>query len=241
MTEKSVPEEATNGLPCESTACGPRCGRWRFSLRAVLFLTLVAALLLGSLLTYWRMRRAERELQVVRDEMGYLAIGDPSLVHVVALNVNEAMTWRWRVHLPKGHKYRWKVAHGPVPAQGVPQKATWTCVSNEPYWETGVEALVTVSLRRDGADKWALTLSSRSGGTKWQLGGGTVTIPDAHMRPLLEAGSIEESHLGSRGTEALTPGEAIILLKRHVRERTPSGGSPTMPMPGIMIWLEEYP
>ncbi len=231
-------------MAAEHTESGPGIGghwyQWRLS--TLLLIVLIVALALGGVLTYRTLREAKRQLQSLRNEAGYLAIEKTDLVHVIALEASEPMSWRWRLYLPKGHKYQWKVAHGAIPPDGFPRNA-WTCVSNEPYWETGIETLVTVSLRRQGDGAWALTLSSRSGGTRHQLGGGTLRIPDGDLRPMLEATGIEEGRLGSRGTETAKPGEPLLLLKRRACEIIAGGGSQpsTKPMPGIMVWLEKNP
>ena len=161
------------------------------------------------------------------------------VVRVTALEEFEPETWRWNVHLPKGQRYHWDAAYGDIPASGVP-RARVTAVSNEPYWETGLDAVMTAALRRRSDGNWLLTVGSRSLNTKWQIGGLSVPIPDSALRPMLDAGNIEQETLGDhRTTETLPPAKPIILLKRRVWEQPPPGNRPlTKATPGIMIWLQ---
>ena len=165
-------------------------------------------------------------------------IEDMDVVRVTALDAREPMTWQWQVHLPKGHRYAWNVAYGEIPASGLPSRSP-SSISNEPYWETGLDAVLTAALRRVDDKTWSLTLASRSLNTKWQFGGGSFPIPDAVLRPLLDAGSIEETILGNHGAKTLKSDEPVILLKRRTCEKLPDGNiQPSKKaMPGIMIWL----
>jgi len=168
-----------------------------------------------------------------------VVIEDMDVVRVTALDVREPMTWQWRVHLPKGHRYAWYVANGAIPASGIPvidfSKHTWACISQEPYWKTGLDAVLTAALRRIDHKSWALTVDARPLNTRWNLGSGSAPIPDAALRPMLDAGSIEYAFLGKRGTETLRPDQPIILLMQRAHDKhQPS----TKAMPGFMTWLQ---
>ena len=156
------------------------------------------------------------------------------MVQVTALDVREPMTWQWRVHLPKGCKYAWNVARGVIPADGFPEHP-WACISSEPYWETGLDAILTVALRRQDDANWALTVTSRSFNTKEHFGSGSEPIPVKAIRPLLEAGGVEETVRGSRETEILNSDAPILLLMRRVHNTQLPRSHRT---PGIMVWLQ---
>src|SRR5947207_2111935 len=214
--------------------------RARYSLGTLLILVAVVGVLVGSFVVGTRLRRAERELQVLRDETGRLTIGDRSQVHVINVNVDEPNTWRWRLFIPKGQKYSWNLAAKDIPQLDVPQQAGVKAVSNEPYWERDNEVLVTATLRRQDDTHWRLSVESRIGDSKNQMSGGSLEIPAENLAWNTEGASTDGRVAGSRGTKLYEPRRAIILLQRRPVARQPDGSSKPSPdpMPGFMIWLQ---
>ena len=114
-------------------------------------------------------------------------------------------------------------------------------MSNEPYWETDKEVLVTAKLRRIDDEYWQLSVESRIGNTKHQMHGASLRIPNDKLRWTSEISSVDGRVIGSRGTVVRDPKGPIILLQRRPCERQPDGTyqpSPN-PMPGFMVWLQE--
>jgi len=224
--------------------------RVRYSLGTLLILVAVVGVIVGSFVVGTRLRRAERELKALRDETGRLTIGDRSQVHVINVRVDEDTaadvtgdkpnTWRWRVFIPKGQKYSWNLAAKDIPQLDVPQEAGVKVTSNEPYWERDNEVLVTARLRRQDDDHWRLSVESRIGDSKNQMGGGSLKIPAENLAWNTEGASTDGRVAGSRGTKLYEPGRAIILLQRRPVARRPDGtyGPSPDPMPGFMIWLQ---
>ncbi len=220
-------------------------GLVRFSLRGLLLLITVVALGVGLFVVSRRAQEAETNLAVIREEFGHvlgrLTIGDPTQVHVRALHADEPNTWRWRMHIPKGHKYAWKAAHSNIPGDGVPKHAV-AGFSNEPYWETDNEVLVTVRLRQVDADEWRLSVDSMIAKSRNQMTDISLSIPNENMKWMSEVHSINIRHLGNKGQDTVDPKGPIILLQRRPNKRMSDGSyqpSPE-PMPGIIIWLEKH-
>ena len=213
--------------------------RVRYSLGTLLILVAVVGVLVGSYLMGTRLRRAERELQALRDETGRLTIGDRTQVHVINVPVEEPNTWRWRLFIPKGQKYSWNLAAKDIPQLDVPQQAGVKAVSYEPYWERDNEVLVTATLRRQDDTEWRLSVESRIGDSKNQMSGGSLKIPAEQLAWNTEGASTDGRVAGSRGTKLYEPRRAIILLQRRPVARQPDGtyGPSPDPMPGFMIWL----
>ena len=67
------------------------------------------ALLLTSIVMYWRLSQSEQELVKLRNMAGYLKIEDENLFYAIAIETDEPWTWRWRVFMPAGHKYSWNI------------------------------------------------------------------------------------------------------------------------------------
>ena len=149
----------------------------RFRLRTLMIVVAVVGVIVGSYVMGTKLRQAERELQVLRNETGRLTIGDRTQVHVINVAVDEPNTWRWRLFIPKGQKYSWNLAAEEIPQFDVPQRAGIKTVSNEPYWERDNEMLVTATLRRQDDSNWRLSVESRIGDSKSQMSGGALEIP----------------------------------------------------------------
>ena len=219
--------------------------RVRYSLGTLLILVAVVGVIVGSYVMGTRLRRAERELKALRDETGRLTIGDRSQVHVINVPVadvtgDEPNTWRWRLFIPKGQKYSWNLAAKDIPQLDVPQEAGVKVISNEPYWERDNEMLVTATLRRQDDDHWRLSVESRIGDSKNQMGGVSLKIPAENLAWNSVGASTDGRVAGSRGTQLYEPRRAIILLQRRPVARQPDGSSKPSPdpMPGFMIWLQ---
>jgi hypothetical protein len=212
----------------------------RYRLRTLLIVVAVVGVIVGSYVAGARLRRAERELQVLRDETGRLTITDRSQVHVINIVVDEPNTWRWRLFIPKRHKYSWNLVAKDIPQFDVPQQAGVKAISYEPYWERDNEVLVTATLRRQDDAHWRLSVESRIGDSKDQMSGGSLKIPAEELAWNTEGASTDGRVAGSRGTQLCEPRGPIILLQRRPLARQPGGSyapSPD-PMPGFMIWLQ---
>lgn len=215
-------------------------GRWRFSLRTLLLIVVVVCIAIPMAMQTIKLYRAEVELRQLRNEVGYLSVDDRSKVHVIAVDMNEPNTWRWRIFLPQGVRYSWCLGFGDIPAKGVPEpKIKHT--SNEPYSDEDVEVVVTAKLRQIDDGDWSLSVSSIIGGQRYQMGDARVSVPDEEMRRIHKVSVYEGHTLGTRGTETLDPKGPIVLLQLRTCERQPdrSYKPSANPMPGYMIWLEK--
>jgi hypothetical protein len=95
--------------------------RITYSLATLLSVVIVAALILAYVLHIRGLPDAERELHVLRQETGRLTIDDRTKFHAVTVPVDEPNTWRWRIFLPKGHRYSWQIATKDIPPNSVPK------------------------------------------------------------------------------------------------------------------------
>jgi hypothetical protein len=213
--------------------------RWKFSLRTLLLSVVIVCLAIPLVLQSFKLRSAEAELRQLRNETGRLTIGDPKKVHVIAVDMDEPNTWRWKMFLPKGVRYSWCLGYGRILGQGVPSPMIKS-TSAEPYSESDAEVVIDARLRQMDDGHWLLSVSSRIGDRKDQMKGARASIPDEDMRWTREVWVREGTVLGSRGTEVLDPSGPIILLRSRAREKRSDGTFQplTDPMSGYMIWLE---
>jgi hypothetical protein len=221
----------------------PAPPRAKYSLRTLFILVAVICFAVGSYVIGRRLANAEREVRKMQREAGVLTIDDRTKVHVVAVDVDDPNTWRWRLFIPKGHKYSWNIAAEKIPKDHPPQQAGISGFSNEPYWERDNEVLVMARLRQGEDGNWRFTVDPRIGDSKDQMAGAALQIPNEKMKWMTDGrgSSTDGRVVGRRGTEAFEPEGPIILLQRRPTERQPGGShqpSPN-PMPGFMIWLNE--
>jgi hypothetical protein len=217
--------------------------RAKFSLRTLLIVVAVICLAIGSYVVGRKLGTAEREVRKLRNETGVLTVDDPTKVHVIAVGVDEPNTWRWRLFIPKGHKYSWNIAAENIPRNKPPQKAGTSAHSSEPYWERDNELLVTAKLRQGEDGNWRLSVEPKIGDSENQMAGAALTISSEKMKWMTDgrASSTDGQVAGDRGVSVREPEGPIILLQRRPTERQPNGNdlpSPN-PMPGYMIWLKE--
>ncbi len=224
----------------------PQSTSGTFSLRTLLAATLMIALAFVAWNASRRLDEAQRDLSMLREELGHLVgrlhIEDESKFHAVEVDAEEPNTWRWRLFVPQGERYRWCLAHRDVPREGCPEQADWGGVSNEPYQETGNEVLVTARLRDAGDGSWRLSVESLIAGDRPQMGGATMVIPAEDLEWMFTIPSTEHFVLGSRETKVFEPQGDVLLLHRRARERLPDGSfqSNSGPMPGFALWLRPW-
>ncbi len=222
---------------------GTSAHRYWFSLRSLLVAILVICVSITLWQTSRRLADSQSELRQLRDEVGYLSVKDRTKLHAVALDTGEANTWRWRMFIPKGHRYQWKIACKDIPLDSPPQSDQGTStISNEPYWESDNEVLVTARLQQDKDESWTLSVSSKIGDSQNQMGGATLRIPQDQIDWMLTVPATDGQVIGTRGTDIRDPEGPIILLQRRPCEKLPDGSyRPSKgPMPGFMIWLSKW-
>lgn len=215
--------------------------RATYSIATLLIAVMVAAAVLAYVLHVRRLRDAERELHVIRQEMGHLTVEDRTKFHAISVDADEPNTWQWRVFLPKGHRYSWKIASKDIPRNGIPNPTT-NSFSNEPYWETDNEALITATLRKTEEGDWRLTVRSKMGTGENRLGGASLIISEKDLAWMSEVPCTDGQVLGDHGQVVGDPQGPFIFLQRRPCERQPDGDyMPSEgPMPGFMIWLQKW-
>ena len=106
---------------------GERSGPLRFSLRTLVVLTLLAAMVTGLVSMNSRNRELARrnesltqENRRLRDELGELSIDDDTKLHAIRTSSGEGLEWAWRIWIPEGHEYRLRGHGGLVSKEGWP-------------------------------------------------------------------------------------------------------------------------
>lgn len=206
-------------------------------LLVIAFVCLAGPLIYQSL----RLRDAEVELSKLRDETGRMTVKDRSKVHVMYVGgSNEPMTWKWRLFIPKGVRYGWNIAHGDIPAIGLPKNQK-VAVWNAQGEESDREVLVTASLQKTEMGDWQLSVGSRIGDSKDQMGGMSVKFTDKFMTSVNTGGLVGDT-LGSNKTELVDPAKPIVLLTNRAAGTDADGivDVTKSPTPGYAIWMTPF-
>jgi len=179
-----------------------RAGRWRLSVREVLGLVTIAALLAGHVVLLRRLTEAQRQLAELRTEAGYLPPTAAGQVAACRAPSDQPLTYRVRVRVPSDRPYR--VAYSSVFPKD-DSSPRWYAAADLPPGDS----LVTVRVARDPRDeRWKIsTLVQAERGNKRVA----TTLPDGHVS--LFRGNHEVVSAGV-GRTAVTgrPGESIRLI-----------------------------
>ncbi len=205
-------------------------GAVRFSLRALVLLTTIAAMVVG-LITLNRNNRklADRnkaltkENQRLRDELGELSVDDDTQLHAIQTSGGEDLEWEWRVWVPKGHEYRLRGDGGRIPKEG------WPTEGGTIFLRTAGEYVIRYRIFRDPRnDKWYGSLSTR---------GGSV---GKDLQEWVEWGSSTSrgSGVGATTQAFSNDKDKIVELCRHLVSQQESTDKIEDPASGFVIWLE---
>lgn len=182
------------------------------------------------------------ELRKLRSEAGYITVDDNTKFHALAIETGDPNIWKWRMFIPKGTKYQWNIACENIPQTTPPATAGTTGTSNETYWETDTNVLVTARLHENENGDWTLAISSTIGESADQMAGATLTIPAEKIQWMKTSHSTDGQIIGTNETAIRDPKGPIILLQRRPCQQQPDGSfrPSTGTMPGYMIWLTEW-
>ena len=202
--------------------------RLRFSLRMFLLLLFIASLIGSNLFTAWQLHQLREENAELRMEVGRLVVTDVNKVNAVAVPTYQDLTWRWRIHVPKGPPlYVCGSAHE-VPLTGFPANRSATNLPEGEY-------LLTAAIRHDRNGQWQLTVA-------YQNGSSSFGISDEDAGWLVDSPGYSTSQAGVSGTDLFDPNARFELLRVRTFEKRPGGGSVSSDSPagpGVMLWIEK--
>ena len=188
-----------------STTLGAR-GYFRFSLREVLGMVLIAALGIALGNNSIKLAEQDRELNIMRKAFGYLAPSGDNQVAASRGLSDQPLTYQMRVRLPE-----------PLP-EGLEYKVVysslWEKGNTSPTWFGSIpiasgESLVTVRVLDDPRDrKWKIAISVSSSAGTYRMSTG---LPPPHEE--IFRGSHDVISTGiNRDTVIASVGESIRLL-----------------------------
>jgi hypothetical protein len=212
--------------------------RLRFSLRTFFLVAMLLTLLVSHFFTSLRLRWADQEIEHLRNAAGYLTITNPQQVHAIEIPQLDDLTYRWRVHLPAGRKFRIAATiSDKIPSEEFPDKETASIALNNPQ-RTETEFFVTAAVRKNIAGKWELAWSVETSEPNWKQPR-SVEIPNVHASWL--SGTARNTwETGEGMTQSVARGEPMTLFRlRKPKQESFGLGSDSKPADGIMVWIDE--
>jgi hypothetical protein len=205
----------------------PPARRPRFTLRVLLFVVALVALIVSLINTYriaQRNRLLEAENQRLRNEVGELSIEDETRFHAIQVPADNEFEWAWRIWIPEGHSYRVRVASGQIPKEGFPQSGGTL------YLREAGEHVVRYRIRRDPRNnQWQGTLQTTGG----SVGSGSHPWVEWNQRTATTGGV----GTSTQSFPAGQPGQQIELARYRVSQAS-SSDKIEDPAAGFLIWLE---
>ena len=218
--------------------------RFRFSLRSFFLFLFVACLIGSNLFTAREVNRLNENLneknrliENLQVQLGELVITDPAKLHAVAIPTYDSLTWRWRLHVPNQTKYGIRIATHEVPENGIPP-------NGESLSLPGGDHEFTATIRKDRNGEWAMNMifTQRTPmGTVGSSQQNTLAMAPDQLQWAAHESSSTSRQAGSNGTESMTPGEPMVLLRHRIMRGLDGGSRSTVPEPcdGVMIWIAE--
>lgn len=175
----------------------------RFSLRGLLVVITILALVIGNVVTLRRLRTADAELERIRQEVGYLAETPPNTVAAARVPVDAPLTYRFRVRVPDSNDLTADGAKSsPSPGRSnsnsrmppglstgdlAPYRIAYSTLlprgGSQPEWYAAIalssgESTVTIRIAEDPRDeRWKISTLVRDARGTRRIG---TVLPDDH-------------------------------------------------------------
>lgn len=216
----------------------------RFSLMTMFLVAIFLSLVFSNLYTSWQLGKThdenrvqkstlkaqEEELRLYRHQLGILAIKDPAMVHIIALETNQNMVWKYRVFVPDAKSFAVKSVVGQVAAVDFPpDKADNTIGPGE--W------ILTFSLTQRADGKWVERIDRVSDSMIYEH---FANIHDSAINWQKVCLAGERQVLAPVDGQKSFDGDSPINLVRirdvhDIRPRKQDADGPTT---GLIFWLE---
>lgn len=173
--------------PARPESRAAACGRWNLSLREALGVVTIIALAAAHAVLLVRFRDAQRELETLRAETGFLPPTDLGQIAAVRIPSNEPLTYRVRVRVPAEASYR--VAYSSVVPEGRAVPAWFAAVDLPPG-----DSVVTVRVAKDPRDeRWKIATLVQSGRGNKRIATG---LPEEHIAVFRGSSEIVSAGVG---------------------------------------------
>jgi hypothetical protein len=186
-----------------------------------LLVTTVIALSVTVVMLYRELGPLRNDVARLRSEVGELNIEDRTKLHVIRVDTDNELEWKWRIWIPEGRRFRLRAIGGSIPKEGYPTSGGTVDLS-----ESG-EHVIRYVIRRDPRDgSWRGSVHTQ-----------TASVgSDEH--PWVEWPSSVSTGGGvSTSTQSFPDGEKVEIIRRRVSQAKSSANIEN-PAAGFMVWLE---
>ncbi len=189
---------------------------FRFTIRDVLWLTVVVALGVSQVVMVRQLREARSEVALARKQFGYLHIDDPDRIYVSRIG-GDFFPGRYRLHIPPGHRFLLHLADTEIPDTGYPENPKPTKTLSMNSWREGADIVLTWTVYKDNK------------AVRVEVATDTERLFDYVLADWQPASGPEEAnHLQTDPQKSFSPNETI----RFMWFRNPTTKR------GVMLWLE---
>jgi len=207
----------------------------RFSLASVLCLATILAMGLAILRFQSELVPLREEVLRLRGEAGNLTIEDSKRLHAIRLRTEDDLSWKWKVHLPKGKTFFLYSYVGKWPEQNVlPTQRDGAYRISSPWLSDGSPLppqTISVSVGRD--INGALVLRQRFG-----EGVAVNPLSEDQQKPFIANAGGSKLKRVEYSTSAMVDGKPLELL-REIRADQSSLDQGEKTETDIIVWLEE--
>ena len=193
----------------------------RFSLLTLLLVMAIVALSITVAMLYVELGPLRKEVAELRTEVGRLNIEDPTKLHVMRVESDNDLEWKWRIWIPEGASYRLRSSGGSVPKQGFPTDGG-TMYLREP----GEHVIRYVIRRNPRDDQWYGRLQTEIGSV------------GSDQQPWVEWASMSARSAGPGSATQSFDADQRVEIIRHRVSQAKSSEDIDDPAAGFLIWLE---
>lgn len=230
------------------TAPGTPRRRLRFSLKDFVFAVTLFAMTLALWQAYSKLLPLEVEVKRLRNEVGYLAVKDPTKLHAIRVATTAPDTWRYRVWVPQGAAYYLLHEKSKIPMKGLPSQIGSGGYSTI---QSG-EHLIDVAISKDPDDSrrlWGTILVDGRQSSRGSM------YEEKHS--WISSGEVRGRLAGWNGldnqAEVFEPHEPVVLLRyramdadrivKNDKGEVVSHSSKVIeePCEGLLLWISRNP
>ncbi len=187
----------------------------RYSLRHLVLLTTVIGLAAGNIVSLSRLRTARQELDRLRRQTGYLSPQPADVAAAVRVPVDEPLTYRFRIRVPRPAN-RWA-----TDSRGPEYRLMYSTViakdESTPRWYGALavmpgESVVTVRVAADPRDdRWKVSLVVRGEEQTRRIG---TALPDDQVRVFRTSHDVITMGIGNQTVPMPSAGRLRLLDDR---------------------------
>jgi len=190
---------------------------FRFTIRDVLWLMVVVALVVSQIVMMRKLSEAHAEVETVRKQFGFIRPEDPNRIYIARIGGDIGTPDQYRMHIPPGHRFLLHIADTEIPDTGYPENPKPTKTLSMNPWREGADVVL----------KWAIYDSGPA--PRLEVSTDSEPLFNYEMPDWVPSpGPSEGNHLQTKPQQSFSPEDRI----RFMWWRNPTTKR------GVMLWME---